>query len=51
MITFTCSNQLAMAKWKSIETIKPPIVAAVILENRCQKEGFRYLLLAGILKG
>src|SRR5690606_30472836 len=48
MITATWSTQLARAIWKSTATISPPRIAAVILANRCQGDGVRYLLLAGM---
>lgn len=48
MITVTWLNQLAKAMWNNTETISPPKIAAVILANRCQGDGVRYFLLAGI---
>jgi hypothetical protein len=48
MITATWLNQLAKAIWNITATINPPKMAADILANRCQGEGVKYFLLAGI---
>lgn len=49
MITVTWSNQLAKAIWNITATIKPPKIAADILAKRCEVDGVRYFLLAGIV--
>ena len=48
MITATWLNQLAKAMWNITDTISPPKIAEVILANRCDGEGVKYFLLAGI---
>lgn len=48
IITATWLNQLAKAIWNIMATIRPPKMAAVILANRCEKDGVKYFLLAGI---
>ncbi len=50
MITVTGLNQLAKAIWKRMDTISPPKMAAVILANRCEGDGVKYLLFAGIVR-
>ncbi len=49
IITATWSNQLAKAKWNIIARINPPKIAADILANRCDNEGVKYFLLAGMV--
>ena len=41
-------NHEAKARWKVTETKYPPNIAAVILEKRGQKDGFKYFGFAGI---